>query len=122
MKKQKRLTKTKADGDCYKVAAQILLYNQHGFKFNGEPKLVHAVCTGRGPIKGKRFGHAWVEDDVLAYDYSNGCKVICLKSVYHAAAKVNYKPSKFRSYTKEEAIQRMAETGHYFFNDIKTKN
>lgn len=47
-------------GRCYQAAHRALL-QQYCEKPNA--KLVHGIVQGRGPLRGKRIGHAWVEWD-----------------------------------------------------------
>ena len=61
-------------GDCYYVAGKFVLDNliniiKKNTEFIGTPYLVHAEVKGHGALKGIRFGHAWIEDDVLVYDF-----------------------------------------------------
>lgn len=49
-------------GNCYRDAYRALVNRK------GDPGwvVVHGVCTGRGPIAGVRFGHAWLEYRVMS--------------------------------------------------------
>ena len=40
-------------------------------------RLVHGLVDGQSAAKGTRHGHAWVEADGIAYDFSNRRKFIC---------------------------------------------
>ena len=63
-------------------------------------KLVHGLVDGQGPAKGTRFGHAWVEADGMAYDFSNRRKIV------HVG-------NDSVSYTKRQALRHVAFTRHY---------
>ena len=45
-------------GDCYTAALEVLIRPPKGFT---DLSVIHATVTGRGPLNGVRFGHAWVE-------------------------------------------------------------
>ena len=121
--------KTKAKGDCYVAAGDIVmdyLLNQRGFgayrsefEFHGTPYLVHAEVAGQGHLEGIRYGHAWIEDDNLVYDYSNGRKIVFPKQLYYSIGDVDEdNPMKYQKYTFEEANSRMMKTGNYGCWDI----
>ena len=60
----------KAEGDCYEAALKKLmdLY----MKGNTTARVVHADITPRlGPLTGRTYGHAWVEDGDKVIDCSN---------------------------------------------------
>ena len=57
------LTGYNATGDCFRTAWNTF-YNMIG----DNPLLVHGVVTGRGPLQGVKFVHAWVEVDDMVYD------------------------------------------------------
>ena len=48
--------------------------------YTGTPYLVHAEVQGQGAISNLRYGHAWIEDDVFVYDYSNNRKIVLPKN------------------------------------------
>jgi len=121
--------KTKAKGDCYVAAGDIVLnylLSQRGFgayrsefEFQGTPYLVHAEVAGQGHLEGVRYGHAWIEDDNFVYDYSNGRKIVFPKQLYYSIGDVDEdNPMKYQKYTFEEAKDRMMKTGNYGCWDI----
>ena len=121
--------KIKAKGDCYVAAGDIVmdyLISQRGFgafnsefQFHGTPYLVHAEVAGQGHLEGIRYGHAWIEDDQLVYDYSNGRKIVFPKQLYYSIGDVDVDdPMKYQKYTFEEAKNRMMKTGNYGCWDI----
>ena len=73
--------------------------------------------TGRGPLDGVRFDHAWVEwcheptAAMLVADYSNGNKVILSVSYYYALGMID--PSKVQRYTREETLHMLLKHQHY---------
>lgn len=113
----------KADGDCYTVAAKILIDNDIIKKFNflGTPYLVHAEVTGQGKIKGIKYGHAWVEDDYFVYDYSNNREIILPKEFYYQLGQIKIKNGKYAKYTKNEAYENMSKYGHYGSWELNTE-
>lgn len=106
-------------GDCFLVAAEITLEpDKAGYEWvshvaTGHKRLlVHAEVTGRGPIAGERYTHAWVEiDENIVIDMSNGNNVICFADDYMRNAEVN--PDKILRYTPEEAQRNMLDHEHY---------
>lgn len=112
------------DGDCYVIAGKIALNNTRGLKgidFIGEPYLVHAEVTGQGEISGIRYGHAWIEDNELVYDFSNGNEIILPKTLYYSVARVVREEPKYYRYTFKEAQDKMLSSGHYGYWDLKTE-
>lgn len=108
-------------GDCYYVAGTIAMNHRlpkTAKEFNlpnfvGTPYVVHAEVEGQGAISGLKYGHAWVEDDLYVYDYSNGREIVFPKYFYYEMGKVKAKKPKYFKYTFEEAVKKMVETGHY---------
>jgi hypothetical protein len=98
----------KADGNCFEVAALII--TDYSLRLN--LRLVHAEVSGRGPLEGKTFVHAWVEDpdSGLAIDQSNGLDVAIPIEFYRAGARIR---GDIVSYTFKEAARLMLEHGHY---------
>lgn len=110
-------------GDCYKVAANLLIENNYTKKiaFIGTPYLVHAEVTGQGEIEGIKYGHAWVEDDVFVYDYSNGRNLMIPKQLYYRVGEIKMAKGKYHKYTREQARKKMLKSGHYGCWDLDTK-
>lgn len=116
-------------GDCYKTAGDFVLDSKllgktrtNKMKFVGEPYVVHAEVTGQGEISGLKYGHAWVEDDVLVYDYSNGRKLEIPKNFYYAVGKIKTTKPRYFKYTFEQARKKMLDSGHYGPWDLKTES
>ena len=116
-------------GDCYKTAGDFVLDSKllgktrtNQMKFVGEPYVVHAEVTGQGEISGLKYGHAWVEDDVLVYDYSNGRKLEIPKNFYYAVGKIKTTKPRYFKYTFEQARKKMLDSGHYGPWDLKTES
>ena len=112
-------------GDCYQAAGTIALNSR--FKigdndFIGTPYVVHAEVSGQGAIAGIRYGHAWIEDDIFVYDFSNKRELIVPKQLYYAIGNVNTKDkTKYRKYTFAQARKKMIDTGTYGSWDIVTE-
>jgi hypothetical protein len=82
--------------------------------FIGTPYVVHAEVAGQGKLKGKRFAHAWVEDDALVYDFGNGNKGIIPKGLYYKIGEVRWiEPTKYIRYSLDELMAKMDEHGTY---------
>jgi hypothetical protein len=117
-------------GDCYYVAGTIAMSEKlpktaQEFKkpnFVGTPYVVHAEVSGQGAIAGLRYGHAWVEDDLNVYDFSNGREIVFPKQLYYSFGNVIEKKPKYYKYTFKEAIDKMLETGHYGSWELKTES
>lgn len=116
-------------GDCYYVAGNIameqklpIFMRERKIEFIGTPYLVHAEVSGQGAISGLRYGHAWVEDDLNVYDFSNGREIVFPKPIYYLLGNVKQQPPKYYKYTFKEAIDKMLETGHYGSWELKTES
>jgi hypothetical protein len=113
-------------GDCYEVAGRMAIMGlskaPNGEKFLGKPMIVHGEVEGQGKIKGLRYGHAWVEDDVYVYDFSNGKSLMLLKEVYYYLGKINQDKPKLYKYSFLEARKKMLETGDYGPWDLITES
>ena len=84
--------------------------------------MVHAEVQGQGQNSDIRFGHAWIEDDFMVYDYSNDRKLILPKPYYYNKGEViTDDPAKYRKYTFDEARKKMLETEHYGCWDLETE-
>ena len=93
------------DGDCFKVAANIVV---HGLP---DATLCHGQPIRRGPEGGDRYWHAWVELDGTAIDRANGLDIELAAATYYLIG--NIEADKVLRYTREEAVRYMLETGHY---------
>lgn len=116
-------SKNKPLGNCFEVAAKLLYSRTTGDSFFGKLYLVHAKVAGYGPILGQRHAHAWVEDDLLVYDFSNGHSDtgIILKKAYYSIGQINTSdPKKYHRYSRNEMIQKMHDTSNYGSWDIET--
>ena len=94
----------------------------NGEKFLGNPMVVHGEVEGQGKIKGIRYGHAWIEDDVYVYDFSNGRNLMLLKEVYYYLGKIIQDKPKLYKYTFRQAREKMIETGEYGPWDLITES
>lgn len=109
-------------GLCYH-AANVALTKEYCEKPNA--RLVHGVVQGRGPLRGKRIGHAWVEWDEpipitghpgmairMAFDATAGESGTELPAEYYRQlARVSAK--QIREYTCEEATLFALKCGHW---------
>lgn len=120
------MAKKQKMGDCYEVAGRMAILGlskaPNGEKFLGEPMVVHGEVEGQGQIKGLRYGHAWVEDDVYVYDFSNGKSLMLLKEVYYYLGKINQDKPKLYKYTFLQARQKMLKTGDFGPWDLITES
>jgi|GEM_PF-1161240 len=107
-------------GDCYVSAGGMVTRNK--IDFEGTPHLVHGEVTGQGAIKGLKYGHAWVEDDIYVYDYSNNRELVVPKIVYYRIGNIADEKGKLYRYTFKEAMEKMVETENYGPWDLKTES
>jgi hypothetical protein len=111
------------NGDCYLTTGRIALgLFPKDIKFKGTPYVVHSEVSGQGDILNLRFGHAWIEDDEMVYEYSNGRNISLPKELYYSLGKVWKKAPKYYRYTFEEARKKMLETEHYGSWDLETES
>jgi hypothetical protein len=114
-----RITDKNRNGNCYEIAGKIAMSNPIDLikmqvpDFKGKPYLVHAQVIGQGEIEGVKYGHAWIEDDLFVYDFSNGRKIVFPKELYYILGGVEKRKPKYFKYTFEEAQKLMVKTGHY---------
>ena len=119
------LSESSKGGDCYMVAGLFAMnevFAMNDIEFVGMPYVVHAEVQGQGAISHLRYGHAWVEDDIFVYDYSNNREIIFPKVLYYRIGQVNTEDAtKYRRYTFDEARRKMLETGIYGPWDVETE-
>lgn len=130
--KGNKIPKENKGGNCYEMAGKIAMgiWSVEMFAdkdisypdFIGTPYVVHAEVSGQGAISGIRYGHAWVEDDMFIYDFSNGRTIVFPKELYYILGNVITKKPKYYKYTFSEAREKMLETGHYGSWELKTKS
>jgi hypothetical protein len=120
-----KIPKENKYGNCYEVAGKIALNNHlpngENPNFIGTPYLVHGEVSGQGAIEGLRYGHAWIEDNVFVYDFSNSRELTVPKALYYQIGQIIKQQPKYFKYTFEEAKNKMAETGHFGSWDLDTK-
>ena len=98
-------------GDCFEAAYKKLY---EVFREHPEAKLVHAIVTGQGPIKGVQHGHAWVEIGDTVLDYSNGRTIEMPKQIYYAVGNIDPSNSnKYKTYSFKEMADISMDQGTY---------
>jgi hypothetical protein len=98
-------------GDCFEAAYKKLY---QVFREHPEAKLVHAIVTGQGPIKGVQHGHAWVEIGDTVLDYSNGRTIEMPKQIYYAVGNVDPSNSdEYKTYSFKEMADISMDQGTY---------
>lgn len=114
------------NGDCYEIAGNIAMGNisleDKGIKYIGKPYVIHAQVKGQGEIKGLLYGHAFIEDDVFVYDFSNKREIVIPKQIYYKIGEIKQVKPIYYKYTFEEANNKMLETGHYGSWELKTES
>lgn len=84
-------------GDCFDSAFDYMV--EHG-STNKTLKLVHSIVSGQGKLSGKRYTHAWCEDDNNVIDTSNGNNFGVIKMLYYAIGNVNPNQGKYYDYNE----------------------
>jgi hypothetical protein len=110
-------------GNCYEAAARFVLSEQ----VKGAV-LMHGYPMGRGPLHGRRFGHAWAEAGGLVYDITvpHGGEGID-RDLYYQLGHLGYDDADVHTYTLDEArimAVRLAHWGPWHGPDsvgVKTK-
>jgi hypothetical protein len=116
---------TKKGGDCFEFAAKMIALND-GPGYDAmvkqltpeqvaDAKLVHALVTH--PTTERRYTHAWVEAGGKCFEYSNGRYMVvepAYRWLYYQplGVKTN-RPDEYRTYTREEALKHLVESGNY---------
>ncbi len=99
------------NGRCYELAAEAILgaaKNDSWLRRIGGWVLVHGVVTGTGNgLKGKQFGHAWLENETLVYDAADGR--LYEREGYYQAGKIK----EVFKYSRDETLRLLLETEHY---------
>jgi hypothetical protein len=126
--KGNKIPKENKSGDCYEAAGNIAMDDKlpkairtKSIKFTGTPYLVQGQVTGQGAIDNVKYGHAWIEDDVFVYDFSNGRELVFPKELYYFIGKIETKKPLYFKYTFQEAVDKMLKTGHYGPWELKTE-
>ena len=96
------MSRNKGKGNCYKVAGERVLVG------SSDLVLVHGIVVGSGgSVKGKRYGHAWVEymhPDApiwVVEDNSNGNSTVLPRDYYYQIAQ--HDPSDQERYSESQA-------------------
>lgn len=95
-------------GDCFEVAAQLIL----GGTLGEDAVLVHGLPVGLGEENlGRRYWHAWLEygDPPRVVDRSGGRNLDVPAEWYYGLGQIG---STWR-YTRQEAVEEMNRAEHY---------
>jgi hypothetical protein len=84
-------------GDCFNSAYEYMVENGPS---NKNLKLVHSIVSGQGKLSGKRYTHAWCEDDNNVIDTSNGNNFQVIKMLYYGIGNVNPNQGKYYDYNE----------------------
>jgi len=92
-------------GDCYEAAGRYLLFRMTSGEEDPGMVLVHGEVSGQGDLKGRRFGHAWVEitssTGTVVLELSNGREEFYSKALYYKIGEISesncsrYPPTEF---------------------------
>ena len=104
---KKKLTK---NGDCFVIAGRNIIDAKIPNLF-----LVHALVYGQGPLKGRRFPHAWNEiDEAVVIDQSNNNNAVLRRDAYYSIGKINpNEKGAYVRYTSEQALIKFVQTKHW---------
>ena len=100
----------KGDGDCFHVAGRAMIDMTDEQEVYGM-KLVHAFVYGQGPLKGRRFEHAWNEQGSTCLDNSNGQKTVMNKKQYYKLAGVVKERGAYATYDQKICGTIHSDTG-----------
>lgn len=119
----KQLLSKEQYGNCYEAAAKYMMANTlfAGSQSNKNLRLVHGEVRGQGPMEGKTFGHAWIEDGNDVIDNSNGRNLRIPKLVYYHFGDI-HNLNNYHVYKPTEARDKMLETGIFGPWDLKGKH
>lgn len=93
--------KDKKGGNCYEVAARVLV----------DRKLPQGVLV-HGSVwhpKTGRHGHAWVEMGDVVFDFANNKSAVMRKEKYYSLGRVQ----NTKKYTRKQAVDKMLDTEHF---------
>lgn len=93
-------------GDCYEVAVVALIELHRGGV--RDVYVVHGEPLGRGPIKGERYGHAWLEVNGEVFDLTVDAEPID-RTVYYALGRIEDP----RRYSGDQVRSFLVDSGHY---------
>lgn len=94
-------------GDCFDSAYEYMM--EHG-PTNKNLKLVHGIVSGQGKLSGKRYTHAWCEDENDVIDTSNGNNFKVIKMLYYGIGNIN--PNQGKYYNYNETLRMSSEHGN----------
>ena len=104
-------------GDCYEAAGRYMM--EQCMSEDCKLILVHAEATGQGPIKGVRYGHAFVLDGNTVIDKSNGRDLQMLKRLYYEIGEIS---DNVHEYSFEEFRSKVLQHGHWGPWDLNTES
>jgi len=107
-------------GDCYEAAGKYMM-DQCGIGRNCNLRLVHGEVAGQGPLRGKTFGHAWVENGTVVFDNSNGQERKIPRDFYYALGHIDEIDNR-KVYTWEQARKKILQHKHWGPWDFKSRS
>jgi hypothetical protein len=96
-------------GRCFDVAFDLMTKNMIMRQYEGLI-LVHGFVSGRGSLSGKRFTHAWCEDEENVYDFSDGGNTPLPKMIYYSIGNINPSQCKYYDDDKVREMVRLHGT------------
>ncbi len=104
-------------GNCYEVAGNMIIDSSK----SEDMALAHGEAEGtHGEIKGKRFGHAWIEiaDGKRVIDKSNENDVTMAAKTYYKIGKI----TKVARYTREQVRENILKYKHWGWWEVNTRS
>ena len=91
-------------GNCIKIACESVMDNDNLL-------FCSAYVMGQGKLKGQRILHAWIEEQDVVFDNSNGKRIVMRKEQYYKIAQITEKD--IIRQTAEEVRKLMFQTKTY---------
>ena len=109
-----------ATGDCYEAAGKYMM-DRCMFGNGCDLVLVHGEVSGQGQLEGITYGHAWVLENDMVIDRSNGRNLQLPKSIYYAVGGIEH-IGNIHEYTWDEARKHLVTLQHWGPWELRTKS
>lgn len=95
-------------GGCYEASGDYIM-RLHLKRASEGFLLCHGTAIGHGPIKGVKFGHAWLEKKGMVLDLSNGHNIMLDKEIYYKKGNI----ANVKKYTADETARIILKYEHW---------
>lgn len=109
-------SKSTKNGDCYEAAGRYM--TDHMSK---SLVLVHGEVEGQGPLKGVRFGHAWIEDGDNVIEVANGNHLVLPKLIYYSLGNIDWIKN-YHKYDMKQFTSNLVKYGTWGPWNLKTSS